>query len=439
MPVALTWKQCLPFSRIYVLPAAACVVALVCSGQVAGQAKPQNVPVGDRAYVVIAADCASCHTAGLRQPFAGGLPVNSPFGKIYSTNITPDPDYGIGRYNLNDFTRALREGIAKDGRQLYPAMPYTSFAAMSDHDIRQLYEYFMHDVAPVAYKPPATTLAFPFDQRWGIGLWDGMFATRLPFKANESHDMMWNRGAYLVQAPGHCGSCHTPRSFAYQEKADNEAGAAFLSGATLDNWHASDLTGNLASGLGRWNEDDIVAFLKTGRSEQGDAFGSMQDVISNSTQYMTDTDLKAIAHYLKSLPAHGERSAYQPGRRDVAVANSSITTGRVEKPGTGYYLTSCAKCHQVDGSGQAGKYPKLGGSSAVVSNDPTSLIRIVLQGAKTVPVEGAGEPVEMPAFGGTYTDLEIAETVNFIRTSWGNRAAPVSTHEVAALRERLKR
>jgi mono/diheme cytochrome c family protein len=377
------------------------------------------------AYNVRIGDCASCHTAPGHKPFAGGLAINAPFGTIYSTNITPDKEYGIGAYSLDDFTRAVRQGIAKDGQHLYPAMPYPSFAGASDEDISALYDYFMHEVTPVHEKPPETKLVFPFNQRWGLWFWNLFFLGNERFEPRKDHDANWNRGAYLTQTLGHCGACHTPRGLAYQEKGSPDS-SVFLSGATLDHWHATDLRGDPASGLGRWSDEDIAEFLKTGHGAGGAVFGSMTQVIENSTQHLRDGDRQALARYLKSLTASGKEASYAPGGAEAS--------GN-ERPGAGYYASACSSCHQLNGAGKPPKFPMLVGNPAVLSQDPTSLIRIVLQGGRGAETQGGPLPEKMPGFQKKLTDQEIADVVTFIRRSWGNHAQAVTAREVKALRE----
>jgi len=228
-------------------------ITLVCVPLLSSLAMAQQFDSADLsrgAYLARVGDCIACHTAGPRSPpFAGGLPINSPFGIIYSTNITPDPDNGIGRYSLADFSRAVRNGIAKDGKRLYPAMPYASFTGITDDDIRALYAYFMSEVKPVNYKPPETKLPFPFNIRLSLMFWDALFAEDERYKPHDDRDAQWNRGAYLVQSLGHCGACHTPRGLAFQEKAYSESSPLYLSGALVDNWYAANLSGDPASGL----------------------------------------------------------------------------------------------------------------------------------------------------------------------------------------------
>lgn len=391
----------------------------------------QEASVARGEYLARMGDCTSCHTAPGGKPFAGGLAIHAPFGTIYGTNITPDPETGIGRYTLQDFTRVLRHGVTKDGTHLYPAMPYTSYALLTDPDIADLYAYFMHGVPPVHYTPPQTSLVFPLNQRWGIWFWNLLFLQKGPYETKPERSDGWNRGAYLAQSIGHCGGCHTPRGLAFQEKGYSESSRHYLGGAIADGWFSANLRGDADSGLGRWQEADIAAFLKTGHGAGTAAFGNMEEVVENSTQHMTDGDRAALAQYLKSLaastPAMNRGEALK--KRESAVAN-----GALELPGAGLYQSACAGCHKADGTGAPPRFPKLAGNSAVMSDDATSLIRIVLEGGKT-PATGTGPaPSAMPAFS-RLTNDEIADVVSYIRNAWGNHAANVSPRQVAAVRK----
>ncbi len=373
-------------------------------------------------YLARVGDCVSCHTAPGKPNYAGGLAINSPFGAIYSTNITPDKQYGIGAYNLDDFKRAVRQGVAKDGHPLYPAMPYVSFSATSDADMAALYDYFEHQVAPVHVRPAQTHLPFPLNQRWGLTLWNLVFAPKTTPKP--SPDAQWARGAYLVQTLGHCGACHTPRGAAYNERGTTSDAATFLAGGTLDNWHAPNLRGDSDTGLGRWREADIAAFLKTGHGANAAAFGSMTQVVENSSQYMTDADRLAIAHYLKSLPATRRAPPVTPP-----------VAGR-ERPGAGIYASACARCHGLSGQG-SDKAPALAGNPAVVSADPTSVVRILLKGGRTAQLNDGPPPQYMPGFE-RLTDRELADVASFIRQDFGASAPAVTSRDVAKRRKALK-
>jgi mono/diheme cytochrome c family protein len=416
------------------------LLAILALGSTAARsqvADPETIARG--AYLAKVADCAGCHTAGPgHPPFAGGLPLNSPFGVIYSTNITPDPVTGIGQYTYADFSRAMREGIARDGRPIYPAMPYASFAAALESDIEALYAYFMNEVKPVSYTPPQTKLPFPFNQRWTLRLWTAAFASQESFKPRPDRDAQWNRGAYLVQSLGHCGACHTPRGMAYQEKGYSESSPDYLTGAVVDNWFAGNLTGNQASGLGRWTEREISAFLRTGHNGHTVAFGSMVLVIENSTQHLREEDLNAIAHYLKSLPAKKGETSYKPQARRSEIVLTGTVTGPFEPPGAGLYSGFCAECHEKSGLGKAPKIPRLAGSPMVLSENATSLIRLVLEGGKGPETKLGPKPKKMPGYAAEFTDREIADVLTFIRNNWGNRAPAITARDVSLLREELR-
>jgi mono/diheme cytochrome c family protein len=258
-------------------------------------------------YVARLSDCVACHSVPDGAPFAGGLEMATPLGAIHATNVTPDPETGIGRYSLADFDRAVRHGVAPGGRRLYPAMPYPSYAKLSDDDVRALYAFFMKGVAPVKQVNIPSDIPWPLNLRWPIALWNGVFTDTGPYVEKQAQDALWNRGAYIVQGAGHCGSCHTPRGVAFNEKGLDESATPFLAGALLDGWYAPSLRNDHNTGLGRWSEPDIVRFLKTGRNRHAVVFGSMTEAFNNSTQFMSDDDLAAIARYLKSLPGDLQR------------------------------------------------------------------------------------------------------------------------------------
>lgn len=400
------------------------------------------------AYLAKAADCAGCHTAAprvtqpgvapvLAPPFAGGLGMASPFGTIYSSNITPDPHVGIGGYTYDDFARALREGVAPGGKRLYPAMPYPSFAKISDEDLRALYAYFMHGVQPVAVAAPETRLPFPFSQRWALMFWDWAFVPSGPFKPEAGRDAQWNRGAYLVQSLGHCGACHTPRGPAYEERGYTESSTVYLTGGTNDHWFAPNLTADPGSGLGRSAPADIAAFLKQGHGGGLITFGSMVQVVEDSTQYLSDADLAAIAAYLKSLPPRAQSGLFNGRSRAAQQTAQALKTGDVEHPGAGIYATYCARCHQADGAGVPRKYPRLAGNPAVLSASSASLVRLLVEGGGSPHTEDGPEPRKMPSFAGKLDDDEMAHVLTFIRNTWGNAAAPVTAHDVSSVRGAL--
>lgn len=395
--------------------------------QAARSVGPSNS--GDE-YVARAADCVACHSIPGGKAFAGGLKMGTPLGAIYSTNITPDPQTGIGRYTLAEFDLAVRQGIAKDGRHLYPAMPYPSYAKLTDADVVVLYRFFMKQVRPINQANMKSEIPALLSFRWPLAFWNFFFAPSGSYFAKPGHDAAWNRGAYLIQGSGHCGACHTPRGIAIQEKALDESGSNFLAGAALDGWYASSLRGDTLTGLGTWSKEDIVEFLKHGHNRVGTAFGSMTEAINNSTSYLSDSDLAAIADYLKSLPS----TSTQP-----AVVYSSATTLALRKPttlpGGSVYASSCASCHGFDGKGFTPYLPSLAGNPVVLGRDPSSLINVTLNGSIPLVAKGVPDAYRMPQFRQQLSDRDIADVTTFIRSGWGNQAPAVTAAQVTKLRK----
>ena len=387
-------------------------------------------------YLARAGDCVACHTAPGGRPFAGGLPLASPIGAMYSTNISPDRDTGIGTYTLDDFDRAVRHGIRADGATLYPAMPYPSYARMSDEDLRALYAFFMHGVAPAPAQPHPSGIAWPLSVRWPMALWRKAFAPRPDEVAPDPRryaDAAIARGAYLVQGLGHCGSCHTPRAWTMQEKALDESGADYLAGGpAIDGWVAVNLRGNPADGLGAWSADDIVATLRSGRNATHAVVGgAMNEAIVHSTQYLSGADLDAIAAYLKSLaPAATSHSSFNA---DPATGNA-LREGIDATRGAELYVDNCAGCHRSDGLGYPRVFPRIAGNSTVLARDPGSVIRLILEGSQLPATRSAPSELAMPGFAGRLSDDEVAQLANFVRGSWGNHAPPAKTSQVAAIR-----
>ena len=385
-------------------------------------------------YLARAGDCVACHTAKGGKPFAGGLPMETPIGVIYSTNITPDKT-GLGDYSFEDFDKAVRHGVAKNGSTLYPAMPYPSYARVSDSDMQALYAYFMKGIEPVAQENKDSDIPWPLSMRWPLAAWRWMFAPAVEeHQAQAAVDPVISRGAYLVEGLGHCGACHTPRALTMQEKALSAAdGGAFLSGsAPLEGWIAKSLRGDHKDGLGSWSEEQLVQFLKTGRSDRSAVFGGMSDVVVHSMQYMSQDDLTAIARYLKSLPAVDPND--QPHQYDKQVADA-LWKGDDSKPGASVYIDNCAACHRTDGHGYTRVFPALAGNPVLQTADATSLINIVLNGGTLPATHAAPSTFTMPAFAWRLSDQEVADVVSFIRGSWGNKGAPVNASDVADLRK----
>ena len=408
-------------------------LTLFCTVQVqAGE--PTTAPVPEKSliergqYVARLGDCIACHTAQGGALMAGGLELKTPMGTIYSSNITPDPETGIGQYSFEQFDRAMREGVTPAGQNLYPAMPYPSYAKMSEEDMRALYAYLMQDVTPVKVANIEADMGFPFNQRWGLALWNWAFVDQQPFVADPGKSAELNRGAYLVQGLGHCGSCHTPRGIAFQEKALDDGGRSgkhYLAGETVEEWRALSLR-NL------WTVEDTVQLLKTGQNRFATVSGNMADVIHHSTQHFTDADLTAIASYLKSLP---------PGKDDLPMPAVAIEPAKApdtlftSRGGLGY-TPFCADCHRPDGGGVKGMFPPLNGNPGIVEANPTTLLHITLTGWKTPQTATHPRVYTMPGFA-RLGDDEIAEILSFVRSSWGNDAPAIKPAQVASMRKQL--
>jgi mono/diheme cytochrome c family protein len=348
-----------------------------------------NSPGSRGEYLARAGDCVACHSVPGGKAFAGGLKMGTPLGAIYATNITPDPETGIGTYSLEDFDRAVRQGIAKDGHRLYPAMPYPSYAKLTDADVGALYDFFTKAVPPVHQANLQNEIPPMLSFRWPIAIWSLVFTTSGSYVAKSDHDADWNRGAYLVQGLGHCGACHTPRGFAWQEKALDDSNTNYLSGAMLDAWYAPDLRGDARTGLGSWSKDNLVDFLKHGHGRGETAFGSMIDVVNNSTPYLSDSDINAIAVYLKSLSA---TSTQQTVTYDDATT-AALRSGHALQPGGTIYAGTCANCHGFDGKGFGPYTPALAGNPIVLDDDPSSLINLVLNGSNPLASKVLRTPI----------------------------------------------
>jgi alcohol dehydrogenase (quinone), cytochrome c subunit len=358
-----------------------------------------------------------------------------PIGTVFTTNITPDRTHGIGSYSYGQFERAVRRGIAPRGYALYPAMPYPSYARLSDADTRALYAYFMHGVQPVAGPDRQPDIVWPFSWRWPLTYWRWVFAPSVqPATDAASADPELARGAYLVEGPGHCGACHTPRGVGLEEEAlTDKDGSKYLAGAVVGGFFASDLRGDPITGLGSWSEQEILEFLKSGHNAHSAVFGGMSDVVRHSAQFISDTDLGAIAHYLKSLPPAKEQAAFlYKGLEAKKLAALDVST-----PGALDYMNNCSACHLSSGKGYDETFPALAGNPVVVARDPVSVINLILVGSTRPATADAPTDFAMPGFADRLTDREVANLATFVRSSWGNRAGKVSPAEVAAVRKNI--
>ena len=398
----------------------------------AAQAEAAGLSHGE--YVARLGNCVACHSIPEGEPLAGGLRMNVPMlGNIYTTNITPDAATGIGDYSFDDFDRAMRFGVKKDGSRMYPAMPYPSYAKMSEQDMRALYDFIMNDVAPANIpNQPSDIPGWKDMARMGMGIWNLLTMDDDPYAVDSSQSDDWNRGAYIVQSLGHCGACHTPRGLLMQEKGLDEGDSAYLSGAPLDHWSASSLNGDVNSGLGRWSEDDIAEFLGSGHNRFGTAFGTMVEVVNNSTQHMSEADLRGMAVYLKSLPPVIEVNAtewsYSNSDTEALLGLNFIESG------SQIYYEYCSNCHGTNGMGYYPYQPPLAGNPVIMDPDPSSLINLTLNGSLRVIADQGPDVNDMPYFRQLLSDDEIAEVITYIRSAWGHNASGVSTAQVSEVR-----
>jgi mono/diheme cytochrome c family protein len=368
-------------------------------------------------YLAAAGDCQGCHTAEDGAMLAGGRPLKTPFGTIYTPNITPDAETGIGSWTDDQFYRAMHEGIAADGSHLYPAFPYPWFTKVIREDVDAIHAY-LKSVPSVTYRRPANTLPWPLDERETMAGWNKLYFTPGTYIPDPKQSATWNRGAYLVEGLGHCGACHTQtNTFGAAESGHR------LQGGELSNWYSPSLVGDKRGGLGSWSEQDIANFLKTGRTSAAVAYGPMAEVIHYSTSAMSDEDLNAISVYLKSQPAI-----------DAGETPSRPASG-VAEAGEAIYVDACSACHRDNGAGVPGMFPALKGSSIVESDKPTTIIRLILNGGHAVATDQNPTAVSMPSFGWKLSDQEVAAVASYLRGAWGNQASPVSTTDVQSVRK----
>ena len=404
-------------------------------------ASSDQAAIARGAYLARAGDCIACHTAAVNgKPFAGGLPIVSGLGTIWSTNITPDPTDGIGNYTEQQFADALRKGKRADGSNLYPAMPYPSYAKISDADVHDLYVYFMKGVAPVSGKGPQTALRFPFNLRFGLSFWNWAFTKPGVYQPNPQLSAEQNRGAYLVESLGHCGSCHTARGVAMQEKALDGSGNDYLGGASLNDWWAPQLRANgTTGGVASWTDAEIVDYLSSGRNAHASVNGEMTSVVEHSTSHMSAADLHAIAAYLKTLPVNAATATPAIDENARQATQKTLTAAVNLTLGQRLYLDNCAGCHTVTGHGAPRVFPATAGASIVNAKDPTGLIVTILKGAVTPSTAVAPERLPMPGFAARLSDDEAAQLATFVRSGWGNTGGAVTADQVAKVRGMLEK
>jgi mono/diheme cytochrome c family protein len=412
---------------------------------VAAPASPEDALIEKGKYLATAGDCISCHTRPGGEEFAGGLPLKTPFGTIYTANITSDKDSGIGGWTEDQLKRAMREGIADDGDHLYPAFPYTAYTKVTDEDIHAIYAY-LQSLKPVKYNPPANEMSFPYNQRGLLTVWNKLFLKTGPYVPDAGQSAEWNRGAYLVEGLGHCGACHTPRNQLGGERVSQALTGGTYNDAIADSVHENEIVKqdnmvrpwsavNLTSspqGLGAWSVEEIAAYLKTGHNARAGAFGPMAQVVTNSTSKLTDADTHAMAVYLKSLP---------PTAQDIEKAPSADQMQKGEIA----FTVRCGDCHLPTGLGSPKTAdadptkvsPPLVGNAVILAHDPATLINTILYGAHEDVLDDKAWP-KMPGFeldfGLGMDDDQVAALATYVRNSWGNKGAAVDAKDVAKQR-----
>jgi mono/diheme cytochrome c family protein len=377
---------------------------------------PDPAAISRGAYVAVQGDCAACHTTPGGKAFAGGYGLQTPFGVINSTNITPDVKTGIGNWTERDFFRAVRHGKRKDGQLLYPAMPYNAYVKMSDGDLHDLWAY-VRSITPVEQVQAPNTLGFPYNIRLAMLGWNLLFFDNAPFVAKANESEQWNRGRYLVDGAGHCAACHTPKN------ALGGDTSAYLQGAELMGGYAPEITGNAHLGLGNWTGDQVLQYLKTGSNHQAVASGAMGEAVEHSTQYLEDTDLADIALYLKSLSGSGAKASAAMSANDPAMLRGSKV-----------YETNCMACHNQKGEGIGGMVTAFADNPGIRATIASNLVSTVLKGGRAVATEGNITAAGMPSFDWKLNDSDIAAVLSYVRNSWGNAASPVTSEQVAKAR-----
>ena len=389
-------------------------------------ATPQQIEHG--AYLARAGNCSACHTARGGAPFAGGSGINTPFGTVYSSNLTPDGATGMGNWSADEFWRAMHNGRSRDGRLLYPAFPYSNYTLVTRSDSDALYAYFRSQ-QPVARVNTEHALRFPYNLQASLAVWRALFfkpndpqAVSLPSAPTRSAE--WQRGSYLVRGLGHCNACHGGRNLFGATSEALELGGGLI---PMQNWYAPSLTSSAEAGVADWSPEQVVALLKTGKTDHASVLGPMAEVVFRSTQYLSDTDLRAMAVFLIALPQSA--AALRARAPETVPADTTLV-----QHGAELYDRHCASCHGAQGQGATGIYPALAGNRAVTLASPANLVRVVVSGGFLPATAGNPRPYGMPPFGPVLNNADIAAVVSFVRGAWGNQAAPVSTLEVIHLR-----
>ncbi len=394
------------------------------TGVPASLAKADLVERG--AYLARAADCVACHTSQGGKDFAGGLAIRLPFGTLYTTNITPDKETGIGNYTDQDFLNAVHRGTRRDGARLYPAMPFTSYAYMTDADALAIKAY-LFSLAPVRAAVPANTLMFPFNQRWAMGFWSVLFNPDVRFAPDAAKSLEWNRGAYLAEALAHCGECHTPRNLAFAMNNRKK-----FAGAVTAGWRAFNISSDKTTGIGAWSDADLASYLSIGHATgHGTASGPMGEAVDRSFSGLASEDIRAVVAYLRTVPAIA--STDLPATlAPPAPASHKEGGSPPDARGKMVFEGACVSCHGWTGESSIAPFATLTGAWAV--NDPgaTNVAQIVISGTRR---HTPADAVSMPAFGNAYSDAEIAAVANYVTSRFGSRGSQLTAQDVAELRK----
>lgn len=393
---------------------------------VAGAAHAQNAEVVARGeYLARASDCIACHSNPGDKPFGGGRPMPTPFGTLYSPNISPDRQTGIGEWTADDFYKMMHTGKSRSGDLLYPAMPFAAYTKMTRADVDAIFAY-LRSVPPVHRPNTPQALRFPYNDRTLLLGWRTLYFNEGEYSPNASKSAEWNRGAYLVEGPGHCSLCHTP----INALGGSSKAAAYQGGLIpMQDWYAPSLTSNREAGLGEWDLKDITDLLQAGVSPRGAVYGPMAEVVHNSLQYLSDADVHAMAVYLKDLPTTGSSG----DSASVSHANDAATV-RLAPLGKKIYVEQCAVCHGKNGEGRGSDFPPLAGNQSIQMTSPVNPIRMVLNGGYPPGTLRNPRPYGMPPFAQELSDVEVSAVVTYIRTAWSNQGAPVSDRDVNKLR-----
>jgi len=380
----------------------------------ASSAPEERIELGR--YLAVAANCAGCHTTAGGKPFAGGTAIATDLGTLYGPNITPSDEHGIGEWSADDFFNALHHGRKPDGTPLYPAFPYPQYTLMTREDSDAIYAYLTS--LPAVDTPSLShDLRFPYNQRTLLPLWRSLYFEPGTLEPDPTQTTQWNRGRYLVEGVGHCAACHTPRN----RWAANDLKRSFHGAGMIDaHWYATPLTGN-AAGLGDWSTEDIVQLLRTGMSRHGTAEGAMAEVVSHSTQFLSENDLGAMAEYLKSLPPGPRPAATEAPPEDTMLLGNKL------------YQQHCVACHGASGEGSPPAWPALAGNASVRAEPANNVVLSLLRGGYAPTTQANPQPHGMPPYHGL-SDSDIAALATYVRNSWGNTASPVRSHEVSPLR-----